>query len=222
MKKFTLIELLVVIVIIAILISMLMPSLSRAREKARIVACASNESQISKMAFLYAAKYDRKIPLEYTSSKRYSMRYYRTDIPTHTNIGRFFKSNILSSKELLLCPSWKPADWEYSFIGLGLELDATNRNDARTYYTTRPVQVTNGSNLTTSISDYADVAIYAEQMYLTYGKGKKPAHKKGMNISYGDGHTQWVKLDDTVIALMSVNFTSNANVQASWDHFDDQ
>jgi prepilin-type N-terminal cleavage/methylation domain-containing protein/prepilin-type processing-associated H-X9-DG protein len=55
---FTLIELLVVIAIIAILASMLMPSLARAKEAGRRIACLNNLKQLGISMRLYADEHD--------------------------------------------------------------------------------------------------------------------------------------------------------------------
>jgi prepilin-type N-terminal cleavage/methylation domain-containing protein len=65
-RGFTLIELLVVVAIIALLISILLPSLSKAKEQAKMTACMANISDVGKVLVIYLLDLN-KLPIYVTS-----------------------------------------------------------------------------------------------------------------------------------------------------------
>ena len=95
-RGFTLIELLVVISIIAMMLAILMPSLNRVKEQARIIVCASNVSQAGKAAYIYATDFEGHLPpfLGYEHSSSDTSPLIATD---RRNVPVIDKQNIPQS-----------------------------------------------------------------------------------------------------------------------------
>jgi prepilin-type N-terminal cleavage/methylation domain-containing protein/prepilin-type processing-associated H-X9-DG protein len=110
-RAFTLIELLVVIAIIAILASMLLPALSRAKERAHAIRCVSNLKQLGIAVTLYTQEHNGLIQIDAPLD------------PDITWASILNTNEPLKALDVFVCPSYRPFNFTNWFFLYGIRQD---------------------------------------------------------------------------------------------------
>jgi len=229
-SHFTLIELLVVVAIIGILASMLLPSLSKAREASKVAVCISNQSQIFTAISMYADDNNSFMPKSSRGSGEWLIYKNRT---TPNSLGHLMHQNYLDSARVFYCPSWThpvaqfdvkdgsrggwpaegnlhPSSWTWASLAMRMfpELGSD-----------RPVNLNLNESGTALIADHW-TAREGNNSGWVYGSGNF-GHKTKYVTSFLNGATKAVHDKSKSLISLSIGHTQHNTIETTWRNFFD-
>ena len=206
-RGFTLIELLVVIAIIAILAAILFPVFAQAREAARKSSCGSNTRQFGTAVMMYCQDYDETYSPNLDWGQLMAAGKFITFLDMHLpyikNTGIF---QCPSKPQAMDTPAFL-ASCGYPFTPTGnYRYTSYNGNYCLFNYVSasRPVWVMAALNVP------AETAVFYDGFLTCSFNGPiDPRHSEGMNVTWADGHSKFVKARyDTAAGVWRVSGTT--------------
>ena len=207
-KRFTLIELLVVIAIIAILASMLLPALSKAREKARSITCVGNEKQLMLSCEMYAQDNKDYLPAYLMPGTK----YWFSLLEPYYNDPAVIKCASCTNNSLVCQYGWNYCGWHNTsgYQGLGYNYPG----DARGGPITRG-KVQNASEfivLGDARTDSSPGSFFGPPSSSATAEAPTlfvpTLHNDGCNVGYLDGHVAWSRKLQLVSLSARPNWTA--------------
>lgn len=214
-KAFTLIELLVVVAIIALLISILLPSLSRARELSKRTVCASNLHGVAQAMYIYAQDGD-VFPMTSGTTTTPGMYLFnpnhRTNVPPTTGIPNVTADIWLlvwannTTPKQMLCPSTTdvpdPAQdttayYDFATVG-NLSYGYQYQHDLNC----RPITTTSDptfpimADANPYIKGGVTATISSDRVSQYRGNSANHSNREGQVVAFVDGHASFEKGPD--------------------------